>query len=73
MNKLLMHPAAKPVIFLNLNGFWNGFFDLMKHSVAEGMTPPSFLDAWTVAETVEEAMAQVQAGGDAPQLKHDHR
>ena len=63
----------KPVVFLNLNGFWNGFFDLMKHSVAEGMTPPSFLDAWTVAETVEEAMAQVQAGGDAPQLKHDHR
>ncbi|WP_295175100.1 TIGR00730 family Rossman fold protein, partial [uncultured Brevundimonas sp.] len=63
----------KPVVFLNLNGFWNGFFELMKHSVAEGMTPPSFLDAWTVAETVEEAMAQVQAGGDAPQLKHDHR
>ena len=63
----------KPVVFLNLNGFWNGFFDLMKHSVEEGMTPPSFLDAWTVAETVEEAMAQVRAGGDAPQLKHDHR
>jgi uncharacterized protein (TIGR00730 family) len=63
----------KPVVFLNLNGFWNGFFELMKHSVAEGMTPQSFLDAWTVAETVEEAMAQVQAGGDAPQLKHDHR
>jgi len=37
------------------------------------VTPPSCLDAWTVAETVEEAMAQVQAGGDAPQLKHDHR
>lgn len=63
----------KPVVFLNLNGFWNGFFELMKHSVAEGMTPPSFLNAWTVAESVEEAMAQVQAGGDAPQLKHDRR
>ena len=63
----------KPVVFLNLNGFWDGFFALMRHSVDEGMTPPSFLDAWTVAETVEEAMAQVQAGGDAPQLKHDHR
>ena len=63
----------KPVVFLNLNGFWNGFFALMKHSVEEGMTPPSFLDAWTVADTVGEAMAQVQAGDDVPQLKHDQR
>ncbi len=63
----------KPVVFLNLNGFWNGFFELMKHSVAEGMTPASFLNAWTVADTVEDAMAQIKARDEAPQLKHDHR
>nr|WP_314434303.1 TIGR00730 family Rossman fold protein [uncultured Brevundimonas sp.] len=63
----------KPVVFLNLNGFWNGFFELMKHSVAEGMTPASFLNAWTVADTVEDAMAQINARDEAPQLKHDHR
>lgn len=63
----------KPVVFLNLNGFWNGFFELMKHSVAEGMTPASFLQAWTVANTVEDAMVQIKASDDAPQLQHDRR
>lgn len=52
---------AKPVVFLNINGFWETFFALMRHSVEEGMTPPSFLDAWTVAATVDEAIEQLQA------------
>ena len=52
---------AKPVIFLNINGFWETFFALMRHSVEEGMTPSAFLDAWTVADTVEEAIEQLQA------------
>lgn len=43
---------AKPVIFLNIGGFWDGFFALMRHSVAEGMTPESFLDAWIVRDDV---------------------
>jgi uncharacterized protein (TIGR00730 family) len=63
----------KPVVFLNLNGFWEGFFALMRHSVDEGMTPASFLDAWTVADSVEEAMAQIQTGDAAPGRKHDLR
>lgn len=63
----------KPVVFLNLNGFWEGFFALMRHSVEEGMTPPSFLDAWTVADTVEAAMAQIQAGEATTLRKYDHR
>jgi hypothetical protein len=52
---------AKPVVFLNIDGFWDTFFALMEHSVAQGMTPPSFLNAWTVANTVEEAISQLQA------------
>lgn len=64
---------AKPVIFLNLNGFWETFFALMRHSVEEGMTPRSFLDAWTVCNTVEETMQALQTAGDTPHLKHDRR
>ena len=64
---------AKPVIFLNINGFWNTFFALMRHSVEEGMTPPSFLNAWTVADTVEDAITQLSARDDTPQIKHDQR
>ena len=64
---------SKPVVFLNINGFWNGFFELMRHSVAEGMTPASFLQAWTVADTVDEAIIQLQARDEAPRLRHDLR
>lgn len=64
---------AKPVIFLNLNGFWETFFALMRHSVEEGMTPRSFLDAWVVCNTVEETMQALQVADDTPHLKHDRR
>jgi hypothetical protein len=51
---------AKPVIFLNLDGFWETFFAMMRHSVAEAMTPASFLDAWIVCDTVEDVMAALR-------------
>lgn len=63
---------AKPVIFLNINGFWETLFAMMRHSVEEGMTPPSFLQAWSVCETVEEAIALL-AEPDAARLQHDQR
>ena len=63
----------KPVVFLNLNGFWEGFFALMRHSVDEGMTPASFLDAWTVAESVEEAMVLIQGAPDTAVQQYDRR
>ena len=50
---------AKPVIFLNIDGFWDTLFALMRHSVDQGMTPRPFLDAWSVADTVEDAIAQM--------------
>jgi len=64
---------GKPVIFLNIDGFWDTFFDLMRHSVASGFTPPSFLDAWTVSSTVDEAMGQMKQMQQEPGLKHDQR
>ncbi|MBA4807468.1 TIGR00730 family Rossman fold protein [Brevundimonas sp.] len=63
----------KPVVFLNLNGFWEGFFALMRHSVDEGMTPAAFLDAWTVASSVEEAMDLIQVGGGDVARSYDRR
>ena len=64
---------AKPVIFLNIDGFWDTFFALMQHSVASGFTPPSFLEAWTVCDTVEESIALLTTTEATPHLKHDHR
>ena len=64
---------TKPVIFLNINGFWDTLFVLMKHTVDEGMTPRSFLDAWVVCDTVEAAIAAIRDAEHAPLLQHDHR
>lgn len=64
---------TKPVIFLNINGFWETFFALMRHSVDEGMTPPSFLGAWSVAASVEEAIEQLQGAGPEHPLQYDQR
>lgn len=64
---------SKPIIFINTNGFWETFFALMEHSVAEGMTPPSFLQAWQVCDTAAEAMALLEQADDRPHLQHDRR
>lgn len=63
----------KPVIFLNLNGFWDPLLAVMDHSIAEGMTPASFRDAWLVCNTVEESIAAMQTVDDMPHLQHDRR
>jgi uncharacterized protein (TIGR00730 family) len=63
----------KPVIFLNLNGFWDGLLAVIEHSIAEGMTPDTFRQAYTVVETVEAAIEAMQGAGDQPHLQHDRR
>ena len=63
----------KPVIFLNLNGFWDPLLAVMDHSIAEGMTPASFREAWLVCDTVEESIAAMQTVDDMPHLQHDRR
>ena len=64
---------GKPVIFLNVNGFWETFFALMRQSVDTGFTPPSFLQAWVVCDTVEDAIQAMRHADAAPALKHDQR
>ncbi|WP_374514494.1 TIGR00730 family Rossman fold protein [Brevundimonas sp.] len=64
---------AKPVIFLNINGFWDTLLAVLEHSIAEEMTPAGFRDAWSVVDTVEAAIALMQAADDMPHLKHDQR
>ena len=64
---------AKPVIFLNLNGFWEPLLAVMEHSIAEGMTPATFRQAWVVCDTVEAAIETMQTAGPVPGLQHDQR
>ncbi|RZJ94691.1 MAG: TIGR00730 family Rossman fold protein, partial [Brevundimonas sp.] len=53
--RLDLHP--KPVIFLNIDGYWDDLFAHMRHSVEERMNPADLIGLWQVAGTVEEALA----------------
>ncbi|WP_313575430.1 TIGR00730 family Rossman fold protein, partial [Brevundimonas sp.] len=64
---------AKPVIFLNLDGFWDGFFTLIEHTVEKGMTPASFLEAYVSVDSVEAAIEAMKSAQDTPHLQHDRR
>ncbi len=63
----------KPVIFLNINGFWDSLLAVLDHSIAEGMTPETFRQAYVTVDSVEAAIAVMQEADDMPHLKHDRR
>ncbi|WP_374274063.1 TIGR00730 family Rossman fold protein [Brevundimonas sp.] len=68
--RLDLHP--KPVIFINLDGFWENFYALMRHSVEEGMTPSAFLEAYDSVDDVAGALA-VLTGARAVPNRYDQR
>lgn len=63
----------KPVIFLNINGFWNTLLAAIETGIEQKMTPETFRKAYSVVDTVEEAIALMQEADDMPQLQHDLR
>jgi uncharacterized protein (TIGR00730 family) len=46
----------KPIVFLNLGGFWDPFFALIEHTVAHKLTPAWLAPTWRVASTVDEIL-----------------
>jgi uncharacterized protein (TIGR00730 family) len=50
---------AKPILLLNINGFYNKLLAFLDHCVDEGMLKPKTRDLLLVADCVEDAMAQL--------------
>jgi uncharacterized protein (TIGR00730 family) len=50
----------KPIVFLNLNGFWDRFFDFIDHTVAERVSPDWLASTWGAVETVQEVLPEIQ-------------
>lgn len=46
----------KPVVFANLDGFWDPLFELFEHTIEARLTPPSFRDAWTTVSDIGEVI-----------------
>lgn len=50
---------AKPIVLLNVNGFYDKLLVFLDHCVAEGMLKPKNREVLLVANTVESALAQL--------------
>jgi hypothetical protein len=53
---------AKPILLLNINGFYNQLLAFLNHCVAEGMLNPKNREIILIADTVEEALVKLQLG-----------
>jgi len=52
---------AKPILLLNINGFYDKLLIFLDHCVAEGMLKPRNREVLLVADNVEDALAQLSA------------
>ena len=52
---------GKPILLLNIHGFYDRLLVFLDHCVAEGMLKPKSRALLRVAETVEDALAQLSA------------
>jgi uncharacterized protein (TIGR00730 family) len=50
---------TKPVVLLNINGFYDQLIAFLDHCVAEGMLKPKNREVLRVANTVEDALAKL--------------
>ena len=58
----------KPVVLLNINGFWDGLVALINHQAAENFVRPEHLSLFSVANGVEAALKALR---NAPAATHD--
>jgi uncharacterized protein (TIGR00730 family) len=49
----------KPIIFVNINGFWQSFFDMIEHSLGSGFTPENFRHTYISVDTVADILPAI--------------
>jgi uncharacterized protein (TIGR00730 family) len=47
---------AKPIVFLDINGFWQPLFSLFDHILEQNLMPPEFRETWRAVERVEDIL-----------------
>jgi len=52
---------TKPVVFLNLEGYWTPLFALFAHVRAQGLVPPEFDECWRAVERVDEILPALRS------------
>lgn len=51
----------KPIVFLNQDGFWEPFFRLIAHTVAERVSPDWLASSWSTVDRVGEVLPAILA------------
>ena len=54
----------KPVVFLNIQGFWDPLFELFRHTIDARLTPAAFTGAYAAVERVEDMLPALEAQAD---------
>lgn len=49
----------KPIVFWNINGFWDLFEELINHTMAEKFTPSNFKLTYSFANSLEDVMDKI--------------
>jgi uncharacterized protein (TIGR00730 family) len=52
---------AKPIVFLDLHGFWQPLFTLFDHILEQKLLPPEFRDTWQAVERVEDILPTLRS------------
>jgi uncharacterized protein (TIGR00730 family) len=58
----------KPIVFLNQGGFWDRFFHLIDHTVAQSLSPDWIASTWGSVETVGEVLPEIRRRLDPKDL-----
>lgn len=51
----------KPIVFYSPDGFWEPLFALLRHTVAQSLTPAVFLDSFRAVDTVDAILPTLAA------------
>lgn len=57
-----LHLHDKPIILLDLDGYWGTFLKLIEDAVAMGFAKPAVKDLFTVVKTVDEILPALSQG-----------
>lgn len=52
---------AKPIVFLNLSGFWTPLFELLEHIVQQDLVPEEFRECWRSVDRVEDILPALRS------------
>ena len=55
---------AKPIVFYNPDGFWDGLFAFFEESVAQNLTPAEFLQAYVAVPQIADVLPALQRAPD---------